>query len=807
MYKGLLVRSGTGFLIPRLRFVLLFLSSAIVVNGYGTSYSSGTYTDSIVAQGTGNTVTLSGSITMNYSSDDRGSSAFFADNNGSISGTLADLTVNLLKPALAGIRTRDGGEVILVGPLTITGQGDQIEGISSLIGKGVKITGPVQISTAGAYSRALSAEPGEITIDGPLNIVAEGFYAQGILAKHITTPGEVTLKGVTDIQVSGQDAAGISGWNSIVYIHNALTISASEDAYAIQTMGSSQYMFPPSQTTQIPDDPDVAMALTTRSSIHSVQPNPQIVNINGKISIQGEYNQLVLDLAGGSHVNSQLIEATSKGALRLHFHQPDAKWTTGIGSTIAGGGSLLLDFVNGGIWELPLAPANRVDSRSPVAPLNIARDGSFSIQGHGTLLGHVQTLMEEGEQATYLLVKKDISDSPLSLNLVSLTAVTDQDNYSLTLHQQNEGNEAYLYGTLAHEIPLPEPDPLPPPPPIPTMAVLPENAALSRLLPVAMIDQSLASRLLTEIPAAANCHEVQNAMQTGNVGGRCPAITNAGFSPWALPLYEHIRASNLDLDTGDVGYKANIRGLAIGLAHVMGNHRWGVGIFAGNGDIDSRGDIPPTRSHVNYRGGMLFGSVALNPVLVATTLVFLHSDHDMRQYSDTSRLTSDSEIDIWGGQATFAWPMPLRGWIVMPCAGLSYWHTRQRRAQVADQDSGQVYGNGGSTETYWELPLSFSASGRDFFLNHAQNIAVTPEMGVRFIPSWGDRELPVNVWRNDQPTFKVRQSGVRRDKYRTEANVGMQVVGKSINSAVRYGVSKSRHTLSQQLSGEFTWVF
>ncbi len=805
MYIGLLLRSGTGFLIPRLRFVLLFLSSAVVVNGHGTSYSSGTYTDSIVAQGAGNTVTLSGSITMNYSSDDRGSSAFFADNNGSISGTLADLTVNLLKPALAGIRTRDGGEVILAGPVTITGQGDQIEGISSLIGKGINITGPVQINTVGAYSRALSAEPGEITIDGPLNIVAEGFYAQGILAKHITMPGEVTLKGVTDIQVSGQDAAGISGWNSIVYIHNAMTISASEDAYAIQTMGSSQYMFPPSQTAQVPDDPDMAMALTTRSSTHSIQPNPQVITINGKISIQGEYNQLVLDLAGGSHVNSQLIEATNKGTFRLHFHQPDAKWTTGIGSTIGGGGSLLLDFVSGGIWELPLAPANRVDSSSPVAPLNIARDGHFSIQGHGTLLGHVQTLMEEGEQATYLLVKKDITDSPLSLDLSSLTAVTDQDNYSLTLRQQHEGSEAYLYGTLTHEIPLPDPDPLPPP--IPTIATLPENAALSRLLPVAMIDQSLASRLLTEMLVPANCHKELNALHRGNLRYGCQEIMDSGFFPWALPLYEHIRASNFDIDTRDVGYKANLRGLAIGFVHAINNHRWGIGVYAGNGDIDSRGDIPPIRSHADYRGGTLFGSVALNPVLVTATMVFLHSDHNLSQYSDASRLTSDSEIDTWGGQTALAWPMSLGAWTFMPSTGLSYWHTRQRHAQVTDHKTGQTYGSGRSTETYWEFPLSLLTRGRDLFSTHTKNIAVIPEAGVRFIPSWGDRELPVTVWRNDQPTFKLRQSGACRDKYRTEANVGMQVVGKTMNSIVRYGVSKSRHTFSQQLSGEFTWAF
>ncbi|WP_345197452.1 autotransporter outer membrane beta-barrel domain-containing protein [Kistimonas scapharcae] len=799
---------GRHSLAPFFTHVLLFLLSAVAINGHCTAYSSGTYTDSIIAQDAGNTVTLSGNITMNYASGQSGSSALQAENDGRIEGSLESLSIHLLKPDLIGMQAESGGKITLTGPVTIVGQEVGVQGISTWVGAGVDLKGPVSITNNGDYSTAVSAQPGRVTIDGALTIENEGEYAQGLFVKHIGEPGVVTLNGPTNIQASGSDATAIIGWNSIIYIHNALTVSASENAYAIQTLGSSQYVFPPSPLRPVADDPAVAMSMTTRQSFDAQQPNPQVIKIDGKISIQGEYNQLILDLGAGSHINSQLVEATNKGTFRLHFHQPDAKWTTGIGSTIGGGGSLLLDFVNGGIWELPLAAANRMDSGSPVAPLNIARDGSFSIQGHGTLLGHVETLMGEGEQATYLLVKKDITDSPLSLDISNLTAVTDQSNYSLTLRQQSEGSDAYLYGTLSHDLPLPEPDPLPPPlPPPQPVTALPENAALSRLLPVAMIDQSLASRLLTEIPAATDCYYVRNAWQMDNVSGGCPAITNPGFFPWLFPFYEHTRASHLDLDSRDVGYKANLRGLAIGLAQVMDNHRWGIGIFAGNGDIDSRGDIPETRSHADYRGGTLFGSTALNSVLVTARLVFLHSDHNLRQYSDESRLTSDSEIDIWGGQAAWVWSVPLDVWILMPSAGLSYWHTRQRRGRVLEQRTGQVYGNGCSTETYWELPLGLSARGRDFFSTHTSNIAVIPEVGVRFTPSWGDRELPVTVWRNDQPTFKVRQSGARRDKYRTEANVGMQVIGKNMNSAVRYGMSKSRHTFSQQLSGEITWTF
>lgn len=380
--------------------------------------------------------------------------------------------------------------------------------------------------------------------------------------------------------------------------------------------------------------------------------------------------------------------------------------------------------------------------------------------------------------------------------------MTDQDNYSLTLRQQKEGNQEYLYGTLTHEIPVPDPLPLPPPPPL--MTPLPENVALTRLLPVAMVDQSLASRLVTDVPAAAGCHGTLNVLSMDNLGGRCQVSNTSGFYPWALPLYEHIRARDLDLDAGHVGYKANLRGLAIGLMHAMESHRWGIGIFSGSGDIDSRGGVPSTRSHADYRGGALFGNVSLNPVQVTAALVYLHSDHSLRQYTEVSRLRSDSEIDTWGGQVALAMPVALGSWTIMPGVGLTYWHTRQRRGEVLDQSSGQVYGTGRRTEAYWALPLSLMARGNNLFSTGERGIAVIPEAGGRFIPSWGDRDLPVYVWRNDQPTSTLRQSGVHRDAYRTEASIGMQVTGKTINSTVRYGVGKSRHILSQQLSGEFT---
>ena len=784
-----------GCLIPCLRLVLL-LSNAFVVKGYCTAYSSGTYTDSITAQGAGNAVTLSGNIIMNYASDDRGSAAFLADNNGSISGTLNTLTINLLNPALAGIRTRDGGEVTLTvtEPLSITGQGDQVEAISSLIGRGIHITGPVQINTTGNFSQAVSSQPGAITIDGPLSVNAEGSYAQGLFVRHITTPGTVTLNGATNIQVSGQDASGISGWNSIVYIHNALTISASDNAYAIQTMGSSQYMFPPSPSAQVADDPDIAMALTTRSSISATQPNPQVININGKISIQGEYNQLILDLDSGSHINSQLVEASNKGTFRLHFHKPDAKWTTDIGSSISGGGSLVLEFVNGGIWAMPLAEENRRDNHSPVAPLTIARDGTFTIQGRATLLGNVQTLMEEGEQTSYLLVKKDITDSPLSLDLSQITAITDQENYSLSLQQQNVGNEAYLYGLLAHNAPLP------------LAESIPYNAVLTRTLPVAMIDQDLASRLVIDTSTITSCNESLGATGVDEATGRCHAVRNPDVYPWILPFYEHSKAKDLSLDARHIGYKANIRGLAIGVAQAFAGGRWGMGVFTGDGDIDSRGDISPSGSHADYRGGMLFGRVRLGTLIATTACVYLHSDHHLHQYSDVSRLTSNSEMDTWSGQAGLSMPVLLNRWTIMPGAGLSYWHTRQRRGQVTDQQSGQVYGHGRSTQTYWQFPLSISARGQNLPLMRQTDVAVIPEVSARFIPSLGNRNLSVTVWSNEQPEFKIRQPGVRRDRNSIEMDAGIQLVSHRINSRVRYGVRKSRHTFSQQISGELSWA-
>ncbi|WP_419833922.1 hypothetical protein [Endozoicomonas atrinae] len=82
------------------------------------------------------------------------------------------------------------------------------------------------------------------------------------------------------------------------------------------------------------------------------------------------------------------------------------------------------------------------------------------VSGQGTVLGNVQTDLQVGEQQKFVLVKKSFADNGgLNLDLSTLSTQTDRPGYTLTLEQQNEANEGYLYAILTNpEEPAP-PDP------------------------------------------------------------------------------------------------------------------------------------------------------------------------------------------------------------------------------------------------------------------------------------------------------------------------------------------------------------
>nr|MDT0253488.1 hypothetical protein [Endozoicomonas sp.] len=83
------------------RFFISFLLWFIPIHAWSENYESGTYTESLSANGEDST--LSGNITVNLSSGATESAAVLAVRDGQISGTVDNLSINLLDPALNGI--------------------------------------------------------------------------------------------------------------------------------------------------------------------------------------------------------------------------------------------------------------------------------------------------------------------------------------------------------------------------------------------------------------------------------------------------------------------------------------------------------------------------------------------------------------------------------------------------------------------------------------------------------------------------------------------------------------------------------
>ncbi|WP_419833923.1 hypothetical protein [Endozoicomonas atrinae] len=113
-------------------------------------------------------------------------------------------------------------------------------------------------------------------------------------------------------------------------------------------------------------DPDLSNLLTTRNHLNQQQASPQKILLQGKIHLFNGFNQMILDLAEGSIIDSQLDIA--QGNVSWQFHSPGAKWITVPGSTIGSQGNLIINFASGGTWQVPLSLNNQVTNSAAVAP-------------------------------------------------------------------------------------------------------------------------------------------------------------------------------------------------------------------------------------------------------------------------------------------------------------------------------------------------------------------------------------------------------------------------------------------------------
>ncbi|KEI70627.1 autotransporter outer membrane beta-barrel domain-containing protein [Endozoicomonas elysicola] len=742
--------------------------------------------------------TLSGNITVNLSTSAPGTGAVFAAQNGQMSGTVDSLKINLLSSRLNGIESQQGAKIDLNGPISITNSRglEQNHGMWTGLDQGMHFTGPVDISLQGISSFGVASMPGEITFDDSLKIDISGSYSSGIyLFPMMDTPAAIHLNGATNIHASGQDTSSLTILGGSVYVNNTLNASTSNGASTINMMATN---------------PTFGSLLTTNSPSAPQEPNPQKILLQGKIHLSNGFNQMMLDLAADSLINSQLEIA--QGNVSWQFHSPSAKWITIPGSIIGSQGNLIINFISEGTWQVPLSSANQATNSAAVAPLIIEQGGEFVVRGQGTVLGNVQTELQAGEEQKFVLVKKTFADNGgLNLDLSTLSTQTDRPGYTLTLEQHNEANAGYLYATLAKpEDPAP-PDPshkaipwtpLAPSSSTPSSATIAQNSSFSQQLPVNMVDQMLASKLLHSTLSTSFCKKTGNPIWIG----QCLDPTDEPFSLWALPLYDHIAAKDLNVAIENIGFKANIRGLGLQLARETHWGNWGGGLFSGKGDINSTELNIPIRSDVDYLGGLIHGAVKANPFIVNLGVTYLHSKHRLRQYNNNHHLKSDSEIDVAGIQARMAWPDYYGNWLITPAAHLEFWHTHQPGNEITG-DGNNTYVRAKANQYFRQLPLSITAQGPNLMLGTHDKIRLIPQFDIRFIPTWGDRQLYTEVSLKNNPDMSVSLSTPEMDKSSTELGVGLQIASGLIDSNLRYNARHSSHILSQQISADIVWRF
>ncbi|WP_419533143.1 hypothetical protein [Endozoicomonas sp.] len=641
--------------------------------------------------------------------------------------------------------------------------------------------------------------PGQITFDNSLTINVSGTYSAGLYAFPISdNSATVQLNGTTDINASDDNTNALSILGGSVYINNELNVSTHNGASAIE-MAAINPTFGSLLTTYSPSDPQ--------------EPNPQKIMLEGKIHLFNGFNQMILDLAEGSIINSQLDIA--QGNVSWQFHSPNAKWITIPGSTIGSQGNLIINFASGGTWQVPLSLDNQLTNSAAVAPLIIEQGGEFMVRGQGTVLGNVQTELQAGEQQKFVLVKKNFADNGgLNLDLSTLSTQTDRPGYTLTLEQQNESNEGYLYAILTN----PE-EPAPPDPshktlpwtPLgpsysssiaPSSATIAQNSAFSQQLPVNMVDQMLASKLLHSTLSTSFCKRADSPVWIG----QCLDPTDEPFSLWALPLYDRITGRDFDVPDGHLGFKANIHGLGLQLVKETSWGSIGTGLFNGKGDINSTELVTPVDSDADYLGGLISGALRFSPFVINLGATYLHTKHKLHQYNNGQHLKSNTTLDVAGVQAGMAWPHYYGDWLVTPAAHIELWHTHQPDSEIM-VDGNDLYTRSKTKQNYRQLPLSVAIQGPDLISRDNARVQLLPQLDIRFIPTWGDRELQTEVSLNNNKGSGVSISSPKMDRTSTELGIGLQMTGEFLDSSIRYSARHSSHILAQQISADFVWRF
>ncbi len=776
---------------------------------------------------------------------------------------------------LYGIYAHSGDAITgTVQRLSIVTTADHASGISST-GSLIDLKGPIQVQTGGAYAYgvAYSGNPGGggLRFDGNTSIITTGDYAHGVFAMGSQKDYALIAKGTLAISTSGVGSYGIYLNDGAIRLDsNTNIVTSGEMAHGIyaSTEGRIQLNGP----TRIVTTGNNAYALLadglapySESFISTRQnktdaPNPQQLYIEGPMRIYGKGNELLLDLAAGSHVNSRILEADNGGSIILNFFAPDAQWTTGQGSTISNDAHLQLDFTQGGIWNLPITDQENLSLAQTSPALVIKDTANMTIRGSTIIRGAMNTTMGSGDSARFALVQAQGSNA-LDPDLFSMGTASNNILYTLDkLERETVNGYETLVATVTRKRvsdTLPDlgndagnllPDggngisgddgsgnPF-------LAAILAQHVnglslegitryiesapAMTRVLPISAITRNLSTRVRSKTPAAAATGSGSGPQYiSSNASNSYAAASRAlpddsgkidvfhaqnqapVFRVWTSPVYMHDSEHGLETERRSTGYRTNIWGILAGADITMGPWTVGGGLSFGVGKARSYGgNLARTKSDIEYAGALLYGIWSQDDWVFSMEGVYMRTRNDISQPTPVMELTSKIHVDAFSAEFLAGRRFLIGSFQIMPNIGLHYSRLVQRKATIKGRVDGRTYNlfeNGEATQNIWDLPIGVQVS-RSFQLD---NVKITPMLQARYIAALGERDMDIRAWRCDAPSISTVMEGATTDRHTGEISAGLAIAGKTAHVYLGYSYQGSKHRNAHMLTGTIGCTF
>ena len=782
-------------------------------------------------------------------------SGIFAGNGNAVTGTVRSLTIETTGTDASAINTT-----------------------ASLI----DLKGNIRLRTSGTASYGISyggvPGGGGVRFDGETSIITTGDYAHGVFAMGSKKDYALITKGKFSISTSGKSSYGMFLHDSSSRLDSETSIVTSgAAAHGIYASASSSIQLNGPTSVLVKGEGSYALLadglapysqsiISTRQSGTSA-PNPQQIRIDGPIRIYGRGNQLLLDLAAGSHVNSRVLEADNGGIITLNFFAPDAQWTTGLGSTLSNAARLELDFTQGGIWNLPVTDSGNTALASPTAPLIIKDSADMTVKGSTTIRGVMNTSLNSGESASYALAQAQGSN-PLDPALFSMATASNSVLYTLdslkketingyetlvaavTRKKASEalpdigngaggllpdgngetgapaddgGDNPFLAAILAQHVNGLSLDEI--------TTYLEGAPALTRVLPVSSITRGLSTRIRSNSPVAAAtgsgpgprfagaAGQNPNAASSQRDGARdIPSARNPEYntapcrtSPpvfriWASPVYLRDSEHGLKTENRSTGYKAKIWGTLAGADVTVGPWTVGGGVSFGTGNAHSTGDMARTKDDIDYAGALVYGIWARDDWVFSLEGVYTRTKSDIRQSTPVMDLKAKVNVDDFSAEILAGRGFSFGELKIMPNIGLHYSRLIQRKATIKGTAEGRthdLFENGEATQNIWNLPIGVQVS-RSFSIG---DVELTPMVRGRYIAALGDRTMDVRAWRSETPSISTVMEGVTTDRHTGEISAGIALTNGPAHFYVGYAYQGSKHRDSHMLTGTIGCTF